>query len=371
MHIHTYMRTMSFQPNFTITPAISKALMRIEADRKMVTNMHVSTQILHSLRESARLTATHYSTQIEGNRLSQEEVAVVVQGGTFPHRERDEQEVKNYYQALEYVDLLIKHQHHVTDAEIQTIHGLVYEGKQKVSPYRDGQNVIRDGRSGAIVYLPPEAKDVPTLMQTLIAWLQNTMRDNTLPVPIIAAITHYQFATIHPYFDGNGRTARLLTNLVLHLSDYGMNGIYTLEEYYAKHLTAYYEALTVGPSHNYYFGRAEADITAWIHYFCEGMAEAFSSIKTHIVSFNEPTHHTPNQDALRWLDQRQKLVLMLFKKQAMVSTKDIATQLHLHPRSALNYCKKWCEEGFLIQHGTANKNRHYTLAEKWHGLSSR
>ena len=54
--------------------------------------------------------------------------------------------------------------------------------------------------------------------------------------PVVVALAHYQFATIHPYFDGNGRTARLLTTLILHRSGYGLNGIYSLEEYYAQNL---------------------------------------------------------------------------------------------------------------------------------------
>jgi hypothetical protein len=87
-----------------------------------------------------------------------------------------------------------------------------------------------------------------------------------------------QFATIHPYFDGNGRTARLLTTLILHLGSYDLKGLYSLEEYYARHLDAYYQAISIGPSHNYYMGRAAADITPWVEYFVEGMAVAFENV---------------------------------------------------------------------------------------------
>ena len=76
-----------------------------------------------------------------------------------------------------------------------------------------GQNVIRDSRSRGIVYMPPEAKDVPDLMKELVAWISSTERKE-LPCPLRAGIAHYQFATIHPYYDGNGRTARLLTTLI-------------------------------------------------------------------------------------------------------------------------------------------------------------
>lgn len=99
---------MTFIPNFEITPNLTKILMDIEASRQAVDALPVTLQVLTSLRESARLTATHYSTQIEGNRLTLDQVNKVIHGGTFPNRERDEREVKNYYLALKYVDKLIK-----------------------------------------------------------------------------------------------------------------------------------------------------------------------------------------------------------------------------------------------------------------------
>ena len=70
-------------------------------------------------------------------------------------------------------------------------------------------------------------------MQSMVEWINEY---STLPCPLIAGIAHYQFATIHPYYDGNGRTARLLTTLILHLGGYDLKGLYSLEEYYAQKL---------------------------------------------------------------------------------------------------------------------------------------
>lgn len=70
----------------------------------------------------------------------------------------------------------------------------------------------------------------------------------------------------------------MLTTLILHLGGYNLKGLYALEEYYARNLKAYYEALTIGTSHNYYVGRAEADITKWIRYFIEGTATSFEKV---------------------------------------------------------------------------------------------
>jgi len=358
---------MTFSPKFEISPTLSKFLMDIEASRQAVSSLPVTLHVLTSLRESARLKATHYSTQIEGNRLTQEQVGEVLQGGTFPNRERDEQEVRNYYLALGYLDRLIKEADPViSEKKVKTLHGLVMAGKEKPTPYRDGQNVIKDSSSGGIVYMPPEAADVPVLMKDLFTWINSEQKEEMLPVPITAAIAHYQFATIHPYYDGNGRTARLLTNIILHKSGYGLKGIYSLEEYYARDLQAYYDALSIGESHNYYSGRAEADISKWVEYFCRGMAEAFANVRAKV---SEAVHQggksSDHTGLFRELDHRQKEILSLFKNSKFVTTKEIANLLRIHKRSALNLCKHWVEGRFLIQHGTSNKTRRYELAEKW------
>jgi Fic family protein len=154
---------------------------------------------------------------------------------------------------------------------VQRIHALVMTGKPSPDPYRDGQNVIRESASDAIACLPPEATDVPGLMADLLAWITVQLSRRELPVPIVAAVTHYQYATVHPYYDGNGRTARLLATLVLHRAGYGLKGIYSLDQHYARDLAAYYKALTAGLSHNYYPGRGKADITGFIDFFCQSM----------------------------------------------------------------------------------------------------
>ncbi|MFM7592419.1 MAG: Fic family protein, partial [Isosphaeraceae bacterium] len=269
---------MPFTPIFQITTRIASCLIRIEAARQAMIHLPINPAVLASLRESARLDSTHYSTMIEGNRLTQEEVSqVIARNEHFPGRERDEKEVLGYYGALEYVERLAAERRRLSETQIKTILALVMSGGSKrkpvPTPYRDGQNVIRDSRSRAIVYMPPEASDVPDLMESLVEWVNRSMSEE-IPCPIIAGLAHYQFATIHPYFDGNGRTARLLTTLILHLGGYDLKGLYSLEAYYARNLAAYYQALAVGPSHNYYMGRESADLTGWLDYFIQRMTKS-------------------------------------------------------------------------------------------------
>ena len=361
---------MKFEPNFKITPSLAKYLLEIERHKEAINVFPITAPLIASLRETARLLSTHYSTQIEGNMLTQSEVKQVVEGrkAGFPRRERDEREVKNYFKGLEYVEQELKKDRIFNQGLIKTIHSLVLVGTKKGTPYREGQNVIRDGASGGIVYMPPEGPDVTPLMSGLVDWINDAIKKEELPAPIIAGLAHYQFATIHPYYDGNGRTARLLTTYILHKTGYGMKGIYSLEEYYAKNLQGYYAALTIGKSHNYYGGRAEADVTSFLEYFLNGMAISFRSVREKAQELNKNERLktiTDQSKKLRELNPLQRQVLSLFIKQKEVSIQDIADHLGLKNRSSYSLVKKWIENDFVMIKDRSRKARTYCLTKEW------
>lgn len=353
-----------FEPNYIISSKIMNCLIRIEAAKQKILHLPLTPTVLSSLRETARLYTTHYSTMIEGNRLDPDQVEEVLKHhGHFPGRERDEHEVKGYYAALTQVEKWAAQGIRIAEKMIQMLHGLVM-ANAKPTAYRDGQNVIRDGRTKAIVYMPPEAKDVTNLMTGVVDWInQNT----ELPCPVIAGIAHYQFATIHPYYDGNGRTARLLTTLILHLGGYDLKGLYSLEEYYARNLNAYYEAISIGESHNYYMGRAEADITKWVEYFVEGMAVAFENVLKRMDEAK--TQGSPDQSILiRKLDPKQRKVLELFQEFETITSRQIGELFGFKPRTSAALCANWVKSGFLSMVDSSNKGRRYSLEVEYRKL---
>jgi Fic family protein len=287
----------------------------------------------------------------------------------FPGRERDEKEVLGYYAALEKVEQLAEGKEPISERQIRVLHALVMAGgrkRVKATPYRDGQNVIRNARDRSIVYLPPEAKDVPTLMKDMVTWIRASGRKE-LPCPIRAGVSHYQFATVHPYYDGNGRTARLLTTLILHLGGYAQKGLYSLEEYYARDLGAYYKALTVGPSHNYYLGRAEGDITGWIEYFCDGVADSFENVERRAREAADAGARDQSL-LLRRLDPRQRRALELFRQRETITSFDVGNLFTVSRRTARNLLKAWTEKAFLTVADPAKKSRRYALADEFRAL---
>lgn len=362
----------SWHPNYFITPRAARFLMEIEAARITVDRTPLPPEAEAEMRHRARVRSTHYSTRIEGNRLTLAEVETVVNGhspktrqpgkkSSFHGRTRDVAEVRNYWNALLRVEDWAARKAPLTESLIRRLHALVENGpRAKPTPFRDGQNAVRDAETGALVYLPPEAKDVPALMAGLVAWVIRAEREGA-PVPIIAGLAHYQFVTIHPYYDGNGRTARLLATFILHRGGYGLNGYYSLEEHHARDLSGYYRALATHQHHNYYNGRAGAKLTGWVGYFLRTLAAVFSAAQDEAVKLaGPPTAAVP--EPLRKLDPRARRVCGLFAKQERITAVDVAELLGLSERMARVLLTKWVGQGLLTATSAARRNRAYMLS---------
>ena len=351
-----------WQPKYSITPAISQTLIEMEAARVLVENTHLPLFVQDELSRKARIRATHYSTRIEGNRLTLQEAEEVISNRRrlFRGRERDVAEVRNYWNALIRVEEWASKKIIVTEDMIRRIHAIVMKGRRaKSSPYRDGQNVIRDSLTGSIIYLPPEASDVPELMRQMVAWINASEKDR-VPTVIIAGLAHYQFVTIHPYYDGNGRAARLLSTLILHSNGYGLKGLFSLEEYHSRDLEAYYEALNIGESHNYYLGREDANLTNWLEYYVNTLASVFFDAKCETLRNAENTPQAEPESFPR-LDRRARLVLPLFAGQETITSSDVSQTLGLSERMARVILKQWVDEGLLFVANPSKRSRSYGL----------
>ncbi len=363
--------TQVWQPSYTLTHPLVSKLTRIEAARVLVESAPLPAAALAELSRQARLRSTHYSTRIEGNRLTLEEAEQVIAGRrrVFHGRERDVAEVRNYWEALATVEGWASKGRAVTEELIQRVAGLVLHGKRAgAEPYRPGQNAIRDSVTGALVYLPPEASDVPALMAGLVSWIHQAERDGVSAI-IIAGLAHYQFVTIHPYYDGNGRTARLLATFLLHRGGYGLRGLFSLEEYHARDITAYYRALDVSGHHNYYLGRAEADLTEWLEYFVDTVSRVFEAAREEALQ-HVGAAPALEPEKLRRLDRRARLALALFLRQEHITSADVAQTLGLSARMARTLLADWVAEGWLVIADPSRKARKYGLAEELRGYLS-
>ena len=359
---------MVWEPKYTITKEILDNLTKIEAIKNSFDDKPLSPVLLSSLHNSAKINSTHYSTKIEGNMLTLEEVTQSLNSMAkyvAPHRPRDEKEVKNYYNALSYMEDYLTKGSELNETFIKKIHAMI-EGQKSPTPYRTEQNAIYDSTDGSLVYLPPEVKDVAPMMADLLLWLADNI--SVLPTPVAAGLFHYQFVTIHPYIDGNGRTARLITSFIMRKFGYGLKGIYSLDEYYAQDLQTYYRALATHPHHNYYEGRHEADLTGWLNYFIAGVASAFSNIETKAIEEADKGFTVDKSPLIRNLDIHQRKVLELFVEFKELSSSQMAKYIGINEQAMRILIRKWVTDEFLAVANSAKKSRTYILSEKYEKL---
>lgn len=351
-------------PRWTYNDRIAISLMEIAMASAAVEQHAWSPVVEEEIRFRARLRSTHFSTRIEGNRLTLAEAEQVIRDRRvqFAGRQRDVKEVDNYWHAMLQVETWGQDRAPLTEEMIRRLHALVEKGpRRRPTEYRTQQNVVTDSESGRIVYMPPEAGDVPLLMAELVDWIRQAERER-VPAPIIAGLAHYQFVTIHPFMDGNGRTARLLATLILHRGGLGLRGFFSLEEYHARDITAYYDQLQTHEHHNYYEGRERVDLTPWVDYFTSAVARVFTIAQNEAIRAAE--RGVPVEpDLVRDLDARARRVLTLFTRRDAIRAADVIEILPLSDRAVRSHLAQWVESGFLVVKNASNRGRRYVLSE--------
>lgn len=368
---------MTYSPRFHYTDRIVRDLMRIEGARAVVDVLPLPPDVGLRLRQEARQRSTHHSTRIEGNRLRETAIPSAV---LHPLKKRtpDEVEVRSYWRALEWIELQCEREPAVIDEDtFRMLHPIIYppsSGRPPVKdPYRTEEVGVIDQRKGDYEYMAPEPKDVPKLMQDLAAWVEGDPA-RALPAPIRAAILAYQFVTIHPFMDGNGREARALATMELWRSGYMMRGFLSMEEYYTRNIERYYAMLQMGHPANYYQGRHNPDLTPWIEYFCELLAEAASAVRIQAESLYR---HHPIAAPYPWesLSRLQQQLLSRSLALAVEGTippvfkpADVADWFGVHAKTATEWLRQWHGEEFVLPASGEERIRSWKLAAKWEEL---
>jgi Fic family protein len=139
--------------------------------------------------------------------------------------------------------------------------------------------VVYDPVSREIAYLPPDYQDVPRLQNELIHFVQRS-REQVDPL-IIAAIFHKQFVIIHPFADGNGRSARLVTTALLASLGLNLFPLFSFENYYNQNISRYFQQ--VGLIGNYYDIVENVDFTPWLEYFTDGIIDELLRVEAAIA----------------------------------------------------------------------------------------
>ena len=166
--------TTNNHPKFHVTPATIKLLGKIEAAKDIVEELDIPLSLEQAFRKEASVKMSHYSTKIEGNRLTLRQAKKLLAGEDVIASEIDKREVANYYDCLEWIHQVSQAKKAFTEKDIKYMHGVIQNGilKGKLrGEYREAQNAIYDSRTRKPVYFPPEAKDVAPLMKAFMNWL--------------------------------------------------------------------------------------------------------------------------------------------------------------------------------------------------------
>jgi len=261
-----------FNPKYTISNKLLANIKRIAVLISDLNNRRFSGVVLTELKIRARAISVFSSTSIEGNPLPLTDVKRILKNK--PEYLRDsEKEILNYNKALIDLDNLIK-KRDITFGNklILNIQETVTKGlieKYRCGKIRQEPVFVNNPKTGETIYLPPEEKEVEDLLNELFEYLSNN--ENKIDSLVLAGIFHKQFLIIHPFVDGNGRTARLATKLLLAKMGLDTFNLFSFENYYNQNVSKYFKE--VGVLGNYYDIKNEIDFTSWLEYFTDGIID--------------------------------------------------------------------------------------------------
>lgn len=261
-----------FNPRYTITNQLLASIKRINLLVLELNARRFPNVVSAEFEKSALSLSTYASTSIEGNPLPLTEVKKILRAKPENIR-ASEQEVLNYNLALKDLNGFLE------KGRTKITLGLICDIQKKVTArllpgFESGRLrakpvVVNDPRTRQVVFLPPDAKNVKKLMEDLVMYIDKNRE--TIDPLILAGIFHKQMVIIHPFTDGNGRTTRLATKVLLAAMGLNTFNLFSFENYYNKNVTRYFT--TVGEYGNYYEIAEKIDFTCWLEYFCEGIID--------------------------------------------------------------------------------------------------
>lgn len=282
-----------FNPRYTITPKLLRDIKDITVLVHELNRQVIPEVVLMHRQAEARSISTYASTSIEGNPLPLTDVKRLLKNQPA-HLRHSEREVINYNDALSALD---EQRELILDgALLLRIHAGVMDGllpAHQTGRFRQEPVVIREPRSGDIIFLPPDHQDVPALIEELVAFVRENQGLDPL---LMAGLFHKQLVIIHPFMDGNGRTTRLATSHLLNGLGLRLMGLFSFENYYNRNVSRYFQM--VGASGNYYDLANELDFTPWLEYFAEGILDELQRVGKELAGQRTPETNLNPHDRL-------------------------------------------------------------------------
>jgi Fic family protein len=330
---------MSYEPHFTITPALLAAIEEIARLRQRISDVSVELELIPALQRDNCSRSARASTAIEGNPLTLEEVRAISDGTapTIPTT-RSELEVANCLAGLRFVEQRSAAKR-ITKRDVLDLHRVLTVGvldQGEAGAYRD-RYVSAGG------HLSPDPADVPKLMSELLKWWNGPSA--ALSPVITSAIIHYRFEAIHPFADGNGRTGRALALWELYRRGFDTHHILAVDEYYWEDRAAYYAAL--GQVRD-----AAEDLSAWLEYCAKGLRIALERAWMRIQTI------APDGTRRLVLRPRQERLLQLLAVGGSMAPSEIWEALGVSRQGAMDLINPLLAAGLVEKVGTKKTGRY-------------
>ena len=304
-----------FKPKYVVSNRLLANIKRITEIIADLNSRSFSNIVLAELEKRAREISAFSSTSIEGNPLPLTDVKRIIKNR--PEHIRDsEKEVLNYNKALIELNEKIKNKKQLFNLQLvleiqKTITDELIE-KHRSGQLRQEPVFVNNPKARQAVYLPPEQSEVSKLMNELFYYIEKNI--NIIDPLILAGIFHKQFVIIHPFIDGNGRTARLATKVLL--ASMGLNtfNLFSFENYYNKNVSKYFQQ--VGLFGNYYDIKDKIDFTAWLEYFTDGIIDELLRVEKELGQSDA----SPEKE----LKEYHKKIISYIEKNGYISDRDYA-----------------------------------------------
>jgi len=351
-----------FNPKYSITNSVLNDLLEIADVKSLVLRTPILPIQEAKLRRLALIRMIHSSTSIEGNILNRYEVEKVLANEKVDAPKRDIFEVKNYRDALLYISKFAEEKEKIAVKTILEIHRLATKNtidKDKCGKFRKDKVYVVSRRGDKIIkvsYTGPEAKIAPKLVGDLVEWIGKAEKENICPV-IAAAFAHSEIAAIHPFADGNGRTARLLATLVLYRRGYDFRKLFALEDYYNQNRAAYYKAIHLGKN---YQERLKADLTNWLEYFAGGFKFEMREVKEAVIPLSLDAK-MKSKVGQAYLDKKRIKIVDFMMAMGRVDRNDVENILSVSPATAKRLIQSLVKTKLLKQNKQSSKNIFYEL----------
>ena len=323
-----------FQPNFQYSHKMVNNLTKIAAARELILNSPLVPKWEISLRREAIIHSAHSSTAIEGNPLSLEEVDALAAGRDIMVRRKDKQEVLNYLEALGKITEFAKKVPFAV-GDFLEIHKIVtketLENREDEGVFRNRKVFVGNRVTGDVIFMPPPTERVPQLVNDFFEWFNSPMVNELDPV-IEAGLTHYEIVRIHPFIDGNGRTARVMATLVFYKRGFDVKRFFALDDYYDQDRRGYYGALKSVDQNT-------LDLTGWLEYFTDGVAVSIDAVKTRVVGLSKDIKSLKEKGQVALTERQMKIVERIIQN-GQVAIGDVSKEFGITRQAALKEMNK-------------------------------